>query len=332
MINHTDLAGSFPALITFMKPNTTAPGGFAVDFEGSVKHARKCVRAGSAGVLIAGTTGQSATLTHDEQTELAMLVADASRDEAKQLGRDIKVIVSAGSNATHEALQLSRRIIGKVRPDALLHVTGYYNNPPQEGLLRHFTRVGNVAADLDTGMILYNVPSRTGSALSVDTVAKLSKHPAILAIKEASGDPAFVKQIFEATDRDEFAIISGEDGMVADMMEQGGLGVITASGNVWPAQFQRLTELMAAGDFETGRALQQALMPAVDAVFSVKNPIPLHHMLATYLRPPMLMVNDLDSPGRDNATRTINGALMTTEYPGCDEEQSTHLGKKSGDY
>ena len=86
MINPRDLAGSFPALITFMKPNTTAPGGFAVDFEGSAKHARNVVRAGSAGVLIAGTTGQSATLTHDEQTELAHVVAEAARGRSEATG------------------------------------------------------------------------------------------------------------------------------------------------------------------------------------------------------------------------------------------------------
>jgi 4-hydroxy-tetrahydrodipicolinate synthase len=329
MIRPYDLSGCMPALITFMRPDSAGPGGFSVDFEATAAHARDILRAGCAGVVVAGTTGQSATITHDEQIRLAAVVGEAVRDEAQRLGRRAILVVSAGSNATHEAVHLSRNILQTARPDALLHVTGYYNNPPQEGLIRHFSIVADMAAEHDAGIILYNVPTRTKSHLEVETVVELSRHPAILAIKEASGDHDYLRRIASETSRDEFALISGEDGIVDFIMSLGGVGVISASANVWPAQFQRLTELMAAGDTAKAAALQKALLPCVDATFCVKNPIPAHHMLASPLRLPLVSVSDLAPAHRAKCEAVIGRALALRDFPGCSPEQSGNLARIS---
>jgi len=314
-----------PALISFMRPDAAGPAGCVVDDAASAAHARAVVRAGCSGVVIAGTTGQSATLTHDEQIRLAGVVAAAARDEARRLNRVVRVVISAGSNATHEACSLSANIIREASPDALLHVTGYYNNPPQEGLLKHFTMVADLAATFDTGIILYNVPTRTRSHIEAETVARLAKHPAIVAIKEASGDTAHLRRIVETTDRNEFALISGEDHLVADVLDMGGVGVISASANVWPGHFQAICDLHRSGDKATAHALQKALLPCVEAVFCVKNPIPVHYMLGSPLRPPLVSVEELEPAHRAKCEAKIQAALALRDFPGLSAVQSMPL-------
>src|SRR5690606_22331772 len=142
-----------------------------------------------------------------------------ARQRAALLGRCVRLIASAGSNCTEEAVSLSRRIIETARPDALLHVTGYYNNPPQEGLRTHFTLIANLAAEHDTGVILYNIPGRTGSRIEVPTLIELAQHSAIIGVKDATGDLAALEQVLAGTDRETFAVLSGEDHLVADVIE-----------------------------------------------------------------------------------------------------------------
>ncbi len=312
MITPDQLRGAHVALLTPMKPVGSLMG---IDFHRVYKLIDTVLEAGVSGVLFAGTTGQSAMLSHDEQVDLCTRGIEYARAKAAQQGRSVTCLASAGSNSTDEALHLSERITKAIHPDALLHVTGYYNNPPQEGLRAHFEAVGDLAERLDTSIILYNIPGRTGSRIEAETMIRLAEHPAIAAVKDATGDLAMLEKVRVATDPETFSLMSGEDHLVVEVMRRGGVGVISASANRWPREFQRITELAAAGEWDAAEELQKALQPCIDAVFCVKNPIPLHHMLRAGLRMPLVTVDQLDAPNREKALATIKAAEAIAEFP-----------------
>lgn len=312
MLTARQLRGCYPALITPMRNDE---GRIVIDVDAFHRLIARVIDAGVSGIVIAGTTGQSSTLTHDEQVKLVNDGALYARGYAAGKGRGIHVIASAGSNSTIEAVDLSRRILAEGRVDALLHVTGYYNNPPQEGLLKHFTLMGDLAAENDASVVLYNVPGRTRSNIEPETAIELARHPAIVAIKEASGDLNAVQKILDGTDRETFTVVSGEDHLVAEIIRRGGSGVISASANRWPREFQTVCDLALAGEHEKAAELQAALLPCVDAVFAVKNPIPLHHMFQSEIRSPLVKVSELREPGRSAATAKIDKALAIESFP-----------------
>lgn len=312
MLTATDLRGCYVALITPMKEIF---GEFSIDFDAFYERIEAIVDAGCTGIVIAGTTGQSATLSHSEQIELVTRASTHARIYAEKKGRSIQVIGSAGSNSTREAIYLMQSINREARVDGFLHVTGYYNNPPQEGVLKHFQKVADEAAREDTAVIMYNVPGRTNSNIDAETAIELARHPAIIAVKEASGDIDQIQQILDHTVRTEFTVVSGEDHMVAEIIRRGGTGVISAGANRWPLEFQALCELALAGEHEKAAELQQALQPCVDAVFCAKNPIPLHHMFNTGIRLPLVSVDELSPEKRKAVLETIRKAEAITEFP-----------------
>jgi 4-hydroxy-tetrahydrodipicolinate synthase len=314
MLKATDIQGCYPALVT---PMRCEDGEVLIDmeaFHGRIAHA---IDNGVTGIVIAGTTGQSSTLGHDEQIQLVQDGALFARGYAAGRGRPVQVIAAAGSNSTAEAAYMSREILRGGRVDALLHITGYYNNPPQEGLLRHFLCMADLAAEYDTAVVLYNVPSRTGSNVEAATVIELARHPAIIAIKEASGNLDQVQAILDGTDRETFTVVSGEDHLVAEILRRGGTGVISASANIWGRQFQRMCELAAEGRHDAVAELQAALLPCVEAVFCVKNPIPLHHILGFPLRLPLVSLSEIREPRRSQALAIIERALAIQDFPHC---------------
>lgn len=313
MISAQELKGCMVALITpMMKSN----GDLVIDIKKWHKVLQGAIDGGVAGIVIAGTTGQSATLTHAEQIKLVTEGSIYARGYAEGRGRKIKIVAAAGSNATHEAVHLSRGILEAADVDALLHVTGYYNNPPQPGLIRHFQTIADLTGKFDKPIILYNVPSRTSSNLEAATVIELSRHPYIIGVKEASGNLEQIKKIIEGTNRDHFAVVSGEDHLVYAIMKMGGVGVISASANRWPREFQTLCDLCAAGEWEKAEALQKALQPCVDATFCVKNPIPLHYMFDDAdIRLPLLSISEFPEPLRSKAIEKINTALAIKRFP-----------------
>lgn len=312
MITPEQLRGAHVALVTPMKPVGSL---MQIDFQKVYQLIDTVLEAGVRGVLFAGTTGQSATLSHDEQVDLCTRGIEHARGRAADLGRPVTCLASAGSNSTDEALHLTERITKAIQPDALLHVTGYYNNPPQEGLRAHFLEVGDLAQKLDTSIILYNIPGRTGSRIEPATMIRLAEHPAIAAVKDATGDLASLETIRAATDPASFSLMSGEDHLVYDVMKRGGVGVISAAANRWPAEFQRITELATAGEWAAAEELQKALQPCIDAVFSVKNPIPLHHLLGVGMRRPLMPIEELDAENRDPAMEIITAAQAINEFP-----------------
>jgi 4-hydroxy-tetrahydrodipicolinate synthase len=315
MLSNEQLSGCHVALIT---PMTPCGSMMVIDYDRVFGLIDRCLEGGVAGLLFAGTTGQSATLSHAEQIELCARGIEYARARAQALGRPVTCLASAGSNATAEALHLTQHIAETSHPDGLLHVTGYYNNPPQEGLLRHFETVADLAERFDTSIILYNIPGRTGSRIEAETVIRLARHPGIAAVKDATGDLDSLARIRAETDPNAFALLSGEDHLVSPIIRLGGIGVISASANRWPAAFQRLAELANAGDFGAADELQAALQPCIDAVFSVKNPIPLHHMFDAGLRRPLVSVDELANEHRVRVTGLIDAAEAIERLPYVD--------------
>ena len=221
------------------------------------------VREGSNGLVIAGTTGESATL---EKSEHVALVRRAVEITAGRL----PVIAGTGSNSTAQTIDLSLAV-GDTGIDAYLVVVPYYNKPVQEGLFRHFSAIADA---VDKPVMLYNVPGRTVADLLPETVARLAKHPNIFGLKEATGDMERLRQIRAVVD-DDFMLYSGDDFTVFEFIKQGGHGVVTVSGNVAPASMARLCRLTAAGELEAAAELDATLQPLNEALFVESNPIPV---------------------------------------------------------
>ena len=221
------------------------------------------IDAGSDGLVIAGTTGESATLTRDEHIDL---VAQAVRLAD---GR-IPIVAGTGSNSTAQTVDLSQAV-GATGIAAYLVVVPYYNKPTQDGLFQHFSTVADA---VDRPVILYNVPGRTVADLEPETVARLARHGNIVGIKEATGDMQRLEEIRALVDA-EFCLLSGDDFSVLDFIRHGGHGVITVAGNVAPRQMARLCRLASAGSIEEADELDGSLQPLNSALFIESNPIPV---------------------------------------------------------
>jgi len=221
------------------------------------------VDAGSDGLVVAGTTGESATLTRDEHAELIERAAELAA------GR-LPIIAGTGSNSTAQTIELSRAVSG-ADISAYLLVVPYYNKPTQEGLYRHFTAV---AESVDKPVILYNVPGRTVADLLPETVGRLAGHENIVAIKEATGDMQRLADI-RALVADDFGLLSGDDFTALDFIRHGGHGVITVCGNVVPDKMARLCRLASSGSIEEADELDGSLQPLNTALFIESNPIPV---------------------------------------------------------
>ncbi len=221
------------------------------------------VEAGTDGLVIAGTTGESATLTKPEHAELifkAVEIAD---------GR-IPVIAGTGSNATAQTLDLSKAVEGS-GAKAFLIVTPYYNKPTQEGLYRHFS---TLADNLSVPLVLYNVPGRTGCDMLPATVARLAPHPNIIGIKEAVGDPQRCKELVERCG-DQIDVFSGDDPTILEFFRFGAKGVISVTANVAPRRMHKTCAAALAGDFDTAEAINSELVELHQLLFVESNPIPV---------------------------------------------------------
>lgn len=221
------------------------------------------VESGTSAIVSVGTTGESATLSHDEHGDVVVMTLDLAD------GR-IPVIAGTGANATAEGISLTKRfensgVIG------CLTVTPYYNRPTQEGLYQHFKAI---AESTDLPQMLYNVPSRTGCDMLPETVARLAKIKNIIGIKEATGNLSRVSQIQELVD-DEFVLVSGDDATALDFMQLGGHGVISVTANIAAREMVELCRLAREGNFAEARHLNQRLMHLHQKLFVESNPVPV---------------------------------------------------------
>ncbi|MCG8707026.1 4-hydroxy-tetrahydrodipicolinate synthase [Brenneria sp. 4F2] len=249
--------GSIVALVTPMD----AKG--AVDRASLKKIIDYHVASGTSAIVSVGTTGESATLSHEEHGNVVMMTLELSD------GR-IPVIAGTGANATAEGISLTKRFhdTGVV---GCLTVAPYYNRPTQEGVYQHFKAI---AEHTDLPQILYNVPSRTGCDMLPETVARLSEIKNIVAIKEATGNLSRVSQIQELVNED-FILLSGDDASGLDFMQLGGKGVISVTANIAAREMVELCRLAAQGNFVEARRLNQRLMPLHQKLFVEPNPIPV---------------------------------------------------------
>lgn len=218
-------------------------------------------------LVITGTTGEVSTLTDDEQINLI-------EQAVKYVDGKVPIIAGTGINDTRHSIQLSKRA-ENVGADALLLVTPYYNKANHEGMLRHFT---NIADSVNIPIILYNVPGRTSTNLTVDQVVTLSKHPNIRAIKDATGDLNYTRQLSKALDLSNFSIYSGNDDLIFDILSLGGKGVISVLANVLPKETHQLCQTFFDGKIAESEAIQTYYQELIESLFQEVNPIPVKYL------------------------------------------------------
>ena len=235
----------------------------AVDYPAVDRLIEWHVDSGTAALVVAGTTGESATLTHDEHAELIRYVA------GQAAGR-IPVVAGTGSNSTAQTIALSQAVAG-AEIVACLVVTPYYNKPTQDGMVRHFTAIADA---VEKPLILYNVPARTGVDLLPDTVGRLAEHPRVGGLKEATGEVARVERL-RTLCGEGFVLYSGDDATARAFMLAGGDGVISVTANVAPRGMADMCKAALAGDSARASERDAPLAALHDALFVESNPIPV---------------------------------------------------------
>jgi 4-hydroxy-tetrahydrodipicolinate synthase len=223
---------------------------------------------GTDAIVPCGTTGESATLTHEEHDRVIEITIEAVK-------KRVPVIAGTGSNNTTEALRLTKHAY-EAGADGVLIVCPYYNRPTQEGLFQHFK---TIAESVPVPIIPYNIPGRTGVNMMPEMVAKLSKIKNIVGIKEASGSVKQMSDVISLCDKD-FSVLSGDDIFTLPLLAMGGAGVISVISNVAPADMAGLIDAFFANDMGKAKALHHKMSPLIDALFLEVNPIPVKAALA----------------------------------------------------
>lgn len=253
-----NLSGAMTALVTPFKEGKLDEGKLREQVEFQIK-------GGIDGLVPVGTTGESPTLDFPEHERVIELTVEVAR------GR-VPVIAGTGGNATTEALEL-HSFAKKAGANACLSVNPYYNKPSQEGLYRHFM---TLADRVDLPIVLYNIPGRTGITMTPQTVARLNKHPNVVAIKEATGSLDMASEIMSLCD---IPVISGDDSLTVPLMSIGGKGVISVLSNLLPAKVKMLAKACLDGNFSTARELHQKYFPLIKTLFLDGNPVGIKYAM-----------------------------------------------------
>jgi 4-hydroxy-tetrahydrodipicolinate synthase len=253
--------GSMVAIVTPFKDG-------AVDAEALGKMVEDHVKAGTDGIIPCGTTGESATLSHKEHEQVIKIVLESAAGK-------MKVLAGTGSNNTEEAIFLTR-FAKEAGADGALLISPYYNKPMPEGVYQHYAAI---AKAVDIPMVMYNVPGRTSLNMLPETVARCAEIPNIVGIKEATASLTQVSKIIELCGPD-FAVISGDDFTVLPLLAVGGVGVISVTANIVPADMKGMIQAFQNGDLETARKLHYKMWPINEAMFMETNPVPVKAALA----------------------------------------------------
>ncbi len=251
--------GAASAIITPFKEDKS------VDFDALGRIIEAQIEGGMNAIVICGTTGETATMTLEEQIS----VVDYG---VKRVNKRIPVIVGVGSNCTETTLKTANEM-EKLGVDALLIVNPYYNKSTQAGLVAHYTYI---ADNVNTPIILYNVPGRTGMSFTADTYAKLAKHKNIVGTKEASGNMTLALQTRYSCG-EEFALYSGNDDQISCLLSYGGDGVVSVLGNIAPAAVATICRLFHEGKALEAAKIQVQYSGLIDAIFAETNPIPVKY-------------------------------------------------------
>jgi 4-hydroxy-tetrahydrodipicolinate synthase len=297
-----DFRGVYPAMTTPFREDDR------IDFDRLRTDATRLEAAGVDGLVPVGTTGESATLTHDEHVRVVETVIDAV---------SIPVIAGAGSNSTREAIELAGRS-ADAGADALLLISPYYNNPEPAGMETHFREI---ADSINTPQVVYNVPGRTGRNVAVKTVEALAEHPNVQGYKSASGDLARVGEVIEATHEADFSVLSGEDGVTVPMLSIGATGTISVLANVEPERTVSMVHAALQGDYDRARALHRELGPLMRALFWETNPIPVKEALAmrevapARMRSPLSRLSEARRPALESILDDLDENGTNAEGP-----------------
>ena len=254
--------GVFTALITPFQQDGS------LDEHALRRLVRRQLEAGVAGIVPVGTTGESPTVSHEENLRVVEVVIEECA------GR-VPVIAGTGSNSTSEAIEMTARA-KELGANASLQVTPYYNKPSQEGIYRHFTAIADA---VDLPIVVYNIAGRTGRNIETETLCRMATHPNIAAVKEASGS---VPQMMEVVERlpSRVAVLSGDDNLAFPLTVLGGRGVISVASNIVASRMVRLIRDAGLGRVEEARTLHYQLLPLFRALFVDTNPIPIKYMLS----------------------------------------------------
>src|SRR5271170_1909796 len=291
-------SGSMVAIVTPM----TADG--ALDWSAWDRLLDFHVREGTDGIVVGGTTGESPALAAAEVEELTRRAVARCRDK-------VKVIVGSGTHSTEATVALTDRL-SRLGVDAVMLVTPYYNKPPQEGLYRHFCAAADASA---VPVILYNVPSRTAVDLLPSTMARLARHPRIVAVKEATASLSRAREILSMCPAP-FTLLAGDDATAVDLMSIGARGVISVTANVAPRRMHEACAAALSGDLAAARAIDASLQPLHKDLFVEANPIPVKWALSRMglignaIRLPLV---ELSTAHQETVLRAMRAAGVTLE-------------------
>jgi 4-hydroxy-tetrahydrodipicolinate synthase len=265
------MAGRFGSVITAMV--TPFRDDYSLDLVGAQALTRALLDSGSDGLVVAGTTGESPTLTHDEKRELFRAVVEAAQGQGS-------VICNTGTYNTEESVELTR-LAEESGADAVLTVTPYYNRPPQRGLMAHFTKI---ARSTELPVILYNIPSRTSCVIEGDTLLRLAEVRNIVGVKDATGDFATISRIV-AEAPSGFEVYSGDDAQTFAICCLGGVGVVAVASHLAGDRMKQMIDLIDGGDVPAARKIHHDLVPLFKAMGVTTNPIPVKAALEIAGRP-----------------------------------------------
>lgn len=267
----------------------------AVDYAEARRLAAWLGEHGSTGLVLAGTTGESPTLTDAEKLKLFSEIVSV-------VGGRMKVIANTGSNDTRHSIELSKKAQA-CGVDALLLVGPYYNKPPQAGLIDHFTAIADA---VDIPIVIYNIPSRTAVNILPETIATLSDHPRISGVKESSGDLMQIAELIAKVPKD-FDVYSGDDHLTLPIMAIGGCGIVSVASHVAGEDIFAMCDAFASGDIPRAAHLHQAILPLIKALFAITSPIPVKAAMQRFgfatgrCRPPLCALTPEQERALDHA-------------------------------
>lgn len=289
------LEGTTVAMVTpFTREDT-------VNEEGMRENMNYLLERGVNGLLAAGTTGESATITHQEQKKMMEILVDEVKGK-------VATVAGAGSNSSKEALDLVK-YAEDIGADYALVITPYYNKPQQHGLYEHYKMLSD---SVNIPIIVYNVPSRTGTDISVETIGRVAQLDNIVAIKEANPDLDKVSQTIQTLKnlgQDDFLVLSGNDNLTLPMISQGCKGVISVVGNVDPARMSEMVKKALEGDFKRAQDLHYELYDLMKVLFIESNPVPAKEALNMMGRPAGHVRMPL-APLKDESQEKIRKVLL----------------------
>ncbi len=259
-----------------------------IDYDQVEALAKHLIKNGTQGILVAGTTAECPTLTHDEELELLATVKRAVENKAK-------VIMGAGSNSTETAIEMSKKA-QREGADAILSVVPYYNKPSQMGMLAHFSAI---AESVELPIILYNIPSRTGVDLSLETIKILAtKYKIIVALKQSFGDMDVISELKLACP-DDFMVYSGDDSLTLPMLSLGADGVISVASHLYGNEIKTMIHNFKTGNYNVAKNMHLKLYPVFKKLFMAPNPVPVKAalekigLMKDYVRRPLVELSDV---------------------------------------